>query len=133
MCVFDYSYCDFVCWTPVDIYIERINYDEEFVCMMMPKLDTFFLNAILPKVLSGKYFDDSQNESSSQDMDVDHDKDEIICLCRKGESGKMIECDNIDCEIGWYHYHCLNIPLSFEPTEEEDWFCPDCEKRQCHI
>lgn len=56
-----------------------------------------------------------------------------ICHCRKGESGKMIQCDNIYCEIGWYHYHCLNIPDDFEPMDDEEWFCPDCESKQCHI
>ena len=122
MCTFDCSYCDFVCWTTIDIYIERIYFDDEFVSVMVPKLDAFFRNVILPKVLCGEYAVESQN------AEVDY-----FCHCRKGESGKMIQCDNIYCEIGWYHYHCLNIPDDFEPMDDEEWFCPDCESKQCHI
>ena len=47
------GYGDFVCWTPVAIHIERIDYDNEFVSTMIPKLGCFFLKAILPKILCG--------------------------------------------------------------------------------
>lgn len=84
--------------------IERIYFDDKFVSVMVPKLDAFFHNYYTP-----------------QNAEVDY-----FCHCCKGESGKMIQCDNIYCEIGWYHYHCLNIPDDFEPMDDEEWFCPDC-------
>ncbi len=44
-------YCDFVCWTPVGIHIERIMYDDEMVSKMITTLDKFFINVILSNVL----------------------------------------------------------------------------------
>ena len=45
------SYCDFVCWTLCGLFIERISYDLDTVNAMIPKLDSFFVQVILPKVL----------------------------------------------------------------------------------
>ena len=45
----------------------------------------------------------------------------------------MIECDSVQCEIGWYHYSCVNLPVIFEPADDEEWFCPDCEKKREHL
>ena len=52
MAVLERSYCDFVCWTPLDVHIERIPRDSEMVDSMIPKLDAF-INIILPKILGG--------------------------------------------------------------------------------
>ena len=92
--LFDYSYCDFVCWTPKGIHVERIMYDEEFVTVMISKLDSFFVKALLPKILCGTY----EEDSLFGDCEAD-----VYCLCCKREAGKMIKCDSMQCEIGWYH------------------------------
>ena len=119
--VFDYAYCDFVCWTQKGVFVERIFYDEKLVSNIIPKLNLFFIEAVLPSVLCGTY-----KELPSSD-----DETEIHCVCRQKESGRMIQCDSIHCEIGWYHYDCLKLPEDFQPDDE--WFCPDCEKKQKHI
>ena len=41
-------YCDFVCWTLVDIHRERIEYDPVFFSGMDVKLRSFFLSVIFP-------------------------------------------------------------------------------------
>ena len=41
--LFDYAYCDFVCWTQMGIHVERVLYDEDFVSNMMQQL-AFFIN-----------------------------------------------------------------------------------------
>ena len=46
----------------------------------------------------------------------------LWCFCRQGSSGEMIACDNLECEVEWFHFFCLN--LSSAP--EGDWFCPKC-------
>ena len=41
-------------WTPVVIHNERIDYDDEFISTMTPKLDCFFLiflEVIIPKII----------------------------------------------------------------------------------
>ena len=75
---------------------------------MIPKLDNFFIKVILPKALCG-------TESSA----AADEQNGIHCLCRRGESGMMIECDSMQCEIGWYHYSCVNLPPDFEPADDE--------------
>ena len=56
--------------------------------------------------------------------------DDVFCICRRGESGKMIECDSPQCEIGWYHYSCIQLQDDFE---SDQWFCPQCEKNRNHL
>ena len=46
-------YCDFVCWTPNGVHLERIAYDVKFVNTMIPKLTSFFIKVILPEILCG--------------------------------------------------------------------------------
>ena len=48
------QYCDFVCWTEGGMYVERIDYDEEFFEKMRPGLDRFFVEVMLPRILTGK-------------------------------------------------------------------------------
>lgn len=30
-----------------------------------------------------------------------------FCVCRGPEEGKMIACDSVSCDIGWFHFKCL--------------------------
>lgn len=48
----------------------------------------------------------------------------VYCFCRKGDSGRMIACDNPKCKIEWFHYKCMGLRLS-EKTPSK-WYCPDC-------
>ncbi len=114
--ILECSYCDFVCWTPHGLNIERIYLDTDFITAMMPKLDKFFVTVILPEVLSG----------CNQQADQTTGK---FCFCQQGESGKMISCDSTDCKFVWFHYSCVNLSTDFEPDEEEEWLCPDCRKK----
>ena len=54
MMVCDHSYCDFVCWIPKGLHVERISKDTIFCKMLKEKLDVFFIKAILPRVLMGE-------------------------------------------------------------------------------
>ena len=78
----DRLYCDFVCWTPNSIHIER---NTDFWREIKPKLEAFFLRVILPCVLVGQM--DKENASPTTD-------ESVFCYCRKGEKGDMIACDN---------------------------------------
>ncbi|XP_046860912.1 uncharacterized protein LOC124454148 [Xenia sp. Carnegie-2017] len=46
------EYVDFVVWTPNDIYIERIQRDEEFLAVNIEKAKEIYIFAILPEVLA---------------------------------------------------------------------------------
>lgn len=117
MAVLERDYCDFVCWTPLAVQIERVYYDDDFISTMIPKLDSFFLKAVLPRILCG---------SVSEEPACD----EVYCFCRKGEFGRMISCDSPDCKFVWFHYPCLNLDPEFEA---EEWYCPDCEDKRSHL
>ena len=107
------SFCDFVCWTLEDIYIERIFYDQEFFLSMEEKLCRFFVSVLFPRVLTGSEKEKAPHLSEATG---------VFCYCRKGEQGDMILCDSPNCKYGWFHFPCVN--LSSTPTGT--WFCPDC-------
>jgi hypothetical protein len=45
------------------------------------------------------------------------------CVCRgPDDGGLMIECENRDCDVQWYHGRCLGI--STAPTGK--WYCASC-------
>ena len=113
----DRLYCDFVCWTPKSIHIERIYRNTGFWGKMKPKLEAFFVRVILPRVLLGQM--DKENASPTTDRSV-------LCYCRKGEKGDMIACDNPTCDYEWFHFSCAG--LKSEP--QGAWFCPDCQIRR---
>ena len=114
MSILEVLYCDFVCWTPHGVHLERIAYDVEFVNNMIPQLTCYFLGVILPEILC------TVNEPSSST--------ETYCVCQQGESGKMIACDSTECEYVWFHYGCVDLPNNFEPGDAE-WLCPDCLRK----
>ena len=114
------SYCDFVCWTPCGVHIERVVRDESFWNQMQPKLQTFFVEVLLPKILSPQPINSSNKENTSPNQA----KGDVYCFCRKGEKGRMIACDNPLCPYEWFHFRCVS--LSAAPKGK--WFCPECCK-----
>ena len=44
------KWCDFVVHTTVDLHVERIPWDPQFWMSILPKLHTFYFNAILPEL-----------------------------------------------------------------------------------
>lgn len=36
-------------------------------------------------------------------------QEDIHCFCNRASYGLMIECDNQDCERGWFHLACIDI------------------------
>ena len=44
-----------------------------------------------------------------------------------GHEDSLLICDNDSCQKHW-HTYCLQPKLSELPAEDEDWFCPDCNK-----
>lgn len=108
------QHCDFVVWTPNGLHIERISRDTAFFGAMSLKLEQFFIQVILPRVLCGP-----DKESYTHPSELTG----IFCYCRKGEVGPMVLCDNPGCKYGWFQFSCVN--LTSEP--EGAWFCPDCD------
>ena len=111
----DRLYCDFVCWTPKGIHIDRIFRQQHFFSQMKPKLDAFFVHVVLPCVLRGE-MDKENTRPSSQEY----------CYCRKGEKGKIVACDNKSCAYEWFHFLCVGL----ESEPQGAWFCPGCQMQR---
>lgn len=118
-------YCDFICWTPHGIHIERIERDITFIDQMVPKLSTFFTNVLLPRILQGgNTFSVANSETLRSEEDVSNNQDQQeYCFCRKGEYGEMIACDNPQCPYEWFHFDCVKLTS----TPEGEWYCPSCK------
>jgi len=57
------------------------------------------------------------------------DKEEqTFCSCHNVDYGTMIQCDNENCKIKWFHLRC--VCLIEAPPPEIKWFCIDCSAGQ---
>ena len=113
------EYSDFVCWTLKGLHVERIEYAPSLFLKIKPSMDSFFKNAVLPELLTHALIDGSTDKENQSD-------DTVYCLCRKGESGRMIACDNASCSVEWFHYKCVGI--SRKPKGQ--WYCPSCNNNK---
>ena len=46
------------------------------------------------------------------------------CYCHEISHGEMIACDNVDCQIEWFHYACVGL----KEAPKGKWFCNVCSK-----
>ena len=118
------NFADFVVWSQEDIHIERIPPCQEFWNDISRKASDFFNHAVLPELI-GKHYskavDRTETDKSSTESDK-HSDNEVWCLCKGKEDGKMIACDNSNCSIEWFHYACVGIKRKPKGT----WYCPQC-------
>ena len=49
------NWCDFVVNTTKDLYVQRIRFDEQFWNKVMPKLESFYFEAILPELACPRF------------------------------------------------------------------------------
>lgn len=112
----DKEYCDFVVWTTKGMLTERIYIDVRFTEKLLNKLTQFYVENLLPFIITQRYLDDLSNENHEDSSS------EVYCICQGPESGKMIECDNRECKYKWFHFNCVGI--KWAPKGE--WFCPNC-------
>ena len=119
LAVCEKEYCDFICWTPEGIHVERILPDTTHFAETKCALDAFFLQVILPLLLTGKWTQMNINTQASQ-------KTSGYCWCGGEDIGRMVACDNPTCKLEWFHYKCVG--LKRKPKGE--WYCSDICRRQ---
>ncbi len=108
MAVCGKEYRDFVCWTTKGIHIERLEYDANIFTEMKPALDQFFV-VVLPEILTYNISGEGEQETILKSSITTEGTDDIYCICRGPECGKMIACDNPDCPIEWFHFSYINL------------------------
>lgn len=107
------SYCDFVVWSKSQLFIERINFDLQFLTDNLQKAYEFHSKIVIPELLAKWY---TQSRDSVQL--------ELWCFCLQPDDGRdMICCSNINCDIKWFHKQCVSV---FEIAENELWYCKKC-------
>ena len=58
----------------------------------------------------------------SQLLRIKDIKQKSYCYCKKENVGTtMIACDNVECQIEWFHVNCLQL----ENIPKGKWYCPD--------
>ena len=116
MMVTDTSYCDFFVYSKgkqdTDIFLIRVKKNQQFCDSLKGKLIKIFQNVILPEILTRK--NDPNNKLD----------DKLYCVCKRPAFNPMIACDNINCNIEWFHYTCMNVTRA--PAKK--WYCPKCKK-----
>ena len=121
----NYNYCDFVCWSPKGMHIERIQQDPSIFLSIVPKLCKFFFKFIVREIL---HIDSAStagdHEIANESEDEAEDENAIYCFCRQHPFGVMIACDNKECPYEWFHVDCVGIVEP--PDEDEEWYCDHC-------
>ena len=54
--------------------------------------------------------DDLLVESSTIQYN-EEDDNSLYCTCQKKSYGLMIECENKNCTIKWFHFDCVNLKV----------------------
>lgn len=108
------KFCDFVVWSPKEMFIERIKIDEAFLQVNIEKALDFHQKVIVPELL-GRFYTRSLN----------HKIEVLWCLCQKPDTGEpMLQCENDECSIQWFHLSCIKL----NDVPESFWMCPNCIK-----
>ena len=122
MAVFNTDYTDFVVMTEpnseMTLAIVRVLRDDMFCDILFHKCTAFVQEHVVPEILSRKLMNKPVSAAT------DTSEMPKWCLCNEPEYGKMIMCDNEACDIGWYHYGCINM----KRKPRGRWICPKCKK-----
>ena len=91
--------CHFL-WTMKDYCLIEVKANEIPQGEIVTKSTLLFQNVILLELLS-KYFAENKNQSVVN-------TENSWCFCRMGEDEEdMIQCDNKNCKIIWFHQKCI--------------------------
>ncbi|XP_047142692.2 uncharacterized protein LOC124816975 [Hydra vulgaris] len=110
--VLNKEYCDFFVWAPNHYLLIRVTKDLEFIDEMMSLLWKYFIECLLPEVVTRK-----------NDVCLDN-KQKYYCTCKRPCFEPMIACDKPGCKVEWFHYSCVKITRA--PVGP--WICNSCSK-----
>ena len=54
----------------------------------------------------------------------DVETEQLYCICNQPNFGRMIECENPQCEKKWFHFTCVGL----ETNPKGKWYCPMCQE-----
>lgn len=116
------DYCDFIVWTKKGMFVERILPDPQFWESKVEKAELFYKKAIFPE-LSARWYTRSRLSTEQSVHSSDDDESGQWCYCQQFiEGSDMINCDNQQCRIKWFHLKCIHLASA----PDGQWLCPDC-------
>lgn len=105
------SYCDFVVWSPKQLFVERVEFSEDFWGSQFPIIEKFHKTVVLPELL-GRYY--TSNHLTTKKW----------CSCNGLDDGRpMIECCSDKCSTNWFHLDCVQLI----DVPDDLWFCNFCK------
>ncbi|XP_078610518.1 uncharacterized protein LOC144881370 [Branchiostoma floridae x Branchiostoma japonicum] len=121
MLVTGVSTCDFVVWTNAGMVVVNVSRDQSLLNVMLSTCVQFVNSSLIPEILTHKL----QCGDSGVDVTFQEDDDpnKRYCSCQKPAYGRMVKCDNNECESEWFHYKCVGI----KRKPRGHWFCPSCQ------
>ena len=60
---------------------------------------------------------------AEKSLEISKENMALYCYCNSVEHGKMVGCDNENCEVGWFHFGCVGI--KYKPRG--NWLCKNCK------
>ncbi|CAN7940649.1 unnamed protein product, partial [Ixodes hexagonus] len=121
-------YADFVLWNEVDITVERVARNEDFISKVKAA-QNFFVKVLLPELVAHWFTRQKENQPPAQRVrtTASANDDRTYCVCSGPDEGPMIACDGENCAIKWFHFSCVGLKAA---PKSKQWFCKTCPKRR---
>lgn len=120
MRVAEVTYCDFVVWTPQEVFIQRIVFDDIFFDEAYLKVVNFIKTGVLPELL-GKWFTVPRLSAP-----VTSENTPVGCYCGGpvDNADNVLSCSSEQCKRKYFHKSCLKLI-----RVPKNWTCYECKKQ----
>ena len=121
MHIAEVSYCDFLVWTPQEVFTQRILYDPLFFHDAYGKVVNFIKTWVLPELL-GKWY--TAPRLTPIDTTATKQPHEAGCYCGQPAGTDVIICTSGNCRRKHFHKTCLKLT-----RVPKTWRCVECRKQ----
>ena len=121
MHIAEVSYCDFLVWTPQEVFTQRILYDPLFFHDAYGKVVNFIKTGVLTELL-GKWY--IAPRLTPIDTTATKQPHEAGCYCGHPAGTDVIICTSGNCRRKHFHKTCLKLT-----RVPKTWRCVECRKQ----
>ena len=97
----------------------------EFIETMLSTFQDFYINHILPELITRKIEKEMQCHAGTSVM---LKSAKLYCYCQSVDDGEQdwIGCDAVGCKFEWFHMRCANV----KRPPRGNWYCNDCKAKK---